>query len=249
MGELSNQVALVTGGRRGIGLALATGLAQAGARVAVAAASPDCQELERRMRTLGADWAYFQADLADRAQQTGLIPRVLERFGRLDILVNNAGAQHRQPALEFDLDQWDRLIGVMLSAVFVLSQAAARVMAGQGGGKIVTLASLASFQGGWTIPAYTAAKHGVAGLTKALANEWAGRNINVNAIAPGYIETDLCAALRNDPERERQIRERIPAGRWGRPEDLVGALLFLVSDASRYVHGHVLAVDGGWLAR
>ena len=137
----------------------------------------------------------------------------------------------------------------MMTAVFELSQQAARVMEKQGGGKIINIASLASFQGAWTVPAYTAAKHGVAGLTKALANEWAAKRINVNAIAPGYFDTDMCASLINDPEREPRIRERIPAGYWGRPDELVGALLFLASNASRYVHGHVLVVDGGWMGR
>ena len=248
--DVSGKVALVTGGRRGLGLAMAEGLAAAGASVAVAAASPDPGELPERIRACGGTAPlYLQADLSDRAQRTGLVDKVVGHFGRLDILVNCAGSQHRQPAVEFDLVKWDELISLMLTAVFELCQQAARVMERQGGGKIINIASLLSFQGGWTIPAYTAAKHGVAGLTRALANEWAARNINVNAIAPGYFETDLCAPLMRDPVREPQIRARIPAGRWGRPEDLVGPLLFLASDAARYVHGHVLVVDGGWMGR
>jgi 2-deoxy-D-gluconate 3-dehydrogenase len=249
MFSVSGKVALVTGGRRGLGLAMALGLAEAGCRVAVAAASREHEELARAFRKAGAELFYIKTDLCNRAQQMRLIPKVIKHFGRLDILVNNAGSQHRQPALDFDLNQWDRMIQLMLTSVFLISRQAARVMEKQGGGKIINIASLASFQGGWTIPAYAAAKHGVAGLTKALANEWAAKNINVNAIAPGYFATDMCEALRHDPVREPKIRERIPAGRWGQPEDLVGALLFLASNAGNYVHGHVLVVDGGWMGR
>ncbi len=249
MFDVRGKVALVTGGRRGLGLALAEGLAQAGARIAVAAASKDAGELAPRMRKLDAELEYLSVNLADRAQRSDLVGRVVKRFGRLDILVNGAGIQHRQPAIDFDLAKWDEVLSLMLTAIFELSQQAARVMDRQGGGKIINIASVVSFQGGWTIPAYAAAKHGVVGLTKALANEWAARSINVNAIAPGYMDTEMCAALKSDPVREPEIRRRIPAGRWGRPEDLVGPLLFLASDASRYVHGHVLVVDGGWMGR
>ena len=247
--NVSEKVALVTGGRRGLGLAMALGLAGAGCRVAVAAASREHEELSQAFRKTGAELFYIQTDLCNRAQQMRLVPKVVKHFGRLDILVNNAGIQHRQPALDFDLNQWDRIMQLMLTAVFLLSRQAARVMQKQGGGKIINIASMASFQGGWNVPAYAAAKHGVVGLTKALANEWAGKNINVNAIAPGYFETDMCAALRHDPVREPRIRERIPAGRWGKPEDLIGALLFLASNASNYVHGQVVVVDGGWMGR
>ena len=245
--DISGKVALVTGGRRGLGLAMAKGLARAGARLAVAAASRDCRDLRQEIQAAGGELEYFQVNLADRSRRSDLIEKVVERFGRLDILVNSAGIQHRQEAVEFDLGKWDEIISLMLTAVLELSQQAARVMMRQGAGKIINIASVASFQGGWTIPAYAAAKHGVAGLTKALANEWASKNINVNAIAPGYFETDMCAALINDPVREPKIRQRIPAGRWGKGEDLVGPLLFLASDAGRYVHGHVLVVDGGWM--
>jgi 2-deoxy-D-gluconate 3-dehydrogenase len=247
--SVSNRVALVTGGRRGLGLALAEGLARAGARIAVAAASTEHNELRQRIAETGAEFLYLKADLAARKERGKLIGAVTDRFGRLDILVNCAGIQHRQPALEFNLERWDQIISLMLTGVFELSQQAARVMQEQGGGKIINIGSVSSFQGGWTVPAYTAAKHGIVGLTKALANEWAARNINVNAIAPGYFDTEMCSALVNDPVREPKIRERIPAGRWGKPEDLVGPLLFLASDASRYVHGHVLLVDGGWMGR
>jgi 2-deoxy-D-gluconate 3-dehydrogenase len=249
MFDIAGKVALVTGGRRGMGLAMSEGLAAAGAELACVGTAEECDELRRRVEARGSDLAYFQADLADRSERKGLVDRVVERFGRLDILVNCAGIQHRQPATEFDLAKWDEILSLMLTGVFELCQQAAKVMEQQGGGKIINIASVASFQGGWTIPAYTAAKHGVAGLTKALANEWAAKNIHVNAIAPGYFDTDMCAALVNDPVREPQIRGRIPAGRWGQPADLVGPLLFLASDASNYVDGHVLVVDGGWMGR
>ena len=179
-----------------------------------------------------------------------LIEKTIAEFGSIDILVNNAGVIRRAPASEYPAEFWDNLIGVNLTAVFRLSQLAGRHMLQKGtGGKILNIASLLSFQGGILVPAYAAAKGGVAQLTKALANEWASKGINVNAIAPGYIDTDNTTALRNDPIRSRQILERIPAARWGEPQDIAGAALFLCSSASDYVHGHVLAVDGGWLAR
>lgn len=247
--DITGKVALVTGARRGLGLEMAKTLVEAGAKLAAVSSGTDCGELEKAVAACGGEMLYIQADLSSRQQRGDVVPQVLERFGRLDILVNSAGVQHRQPAMEFELEKWDGLISLMLTGVFELAQAAARVMDRQGGGKIINIASLNSFQGGWTIPAYAAAKHGVAGLTKALANEWAARNINVNAIAPGYFATEMCAAILNDPVREPKIRERIPAGRWGRPEDLAGPLLFLASGASDYVHGHVLVVDGGWMGR
>lgn len=247
--DIAGKVALVTGGRRGLGRALAVGLARAGARLAVVARDPNAEDLRQQVAQIGGTLQYIAADLADRRQRQGVVEAVVQERGGLDILITAAGIQHRQPATEFDLDKWDQIQSLMLTGVFELSQLAARVMHARGGGKIIHIASLASFQGGWTIPAYAAAKHGVVGLTKALANEWASRNINVNAIAPGYFNTDMCAAIINDPQREPRIRERIPAGRWGEPEDLVGAMLFLASDASRYVHGHVLTVDGGWMGR
>jgi 2-deoxy-D-gluconate 3-dehydrogenase len=235
--SIKGKVAMVTGARRGLGLAMAV------------ASSSDCRELRQAVKALGGEMLYLRADLSDRQQRKGLVARAVKRFGRLDILVNSAGIQHRQPAMEFDLGKWDQIFSLMLTGVFELSQQAARVMEKQGGGKIINIASLGSFQGGWTIPAYAAAKHGVAGLTKALANEWAAKNIHVNAIAPGYFDTDMCAAIKADPVREPKIRDRIPAGRWGKPEELVGPLLFLASEASNYVDGHVLVVDGGWMGR
>jgi 2-dehydro-3-deoxy-D-gluconate 5-dehydrogenase len=247
--DLSGRVALVAGGRRGLGLAMCEGLAAAGVKVGCVGSQPDCNELRYRVEACGGELAYFQADLTQRPQRAGLVDKVVNRFGRLDILVTSAGVQHRQPSTEFELDKWDDLLSLMLTGVFELCQQAGRVMEQQGRGKIINIASVCSFQGGWTIPAYAAAKHGVVGLTKALANEWASKNINVNAIAPGYFDTEMCQGIVNDPIREPKIRERIPAGRWGKPEDLVGPLLFLASDASNYVHGHVLTVDGGWMGR
>ncbi len=249
MFDIRNRVAMVTGARRGLGLAMATGLAQAGAKLVAVGTQSDCRELRRAIEQADGELLYLQADLAERRKRADLVNKAVDKFGRLDILVNCAGIQHRQPALEFDLAAWDRIVSLMLTGVFELSQQAARVMDKQGGGKIINIASLASFQGGWTVPAYAAAKHGVAGLTKALANEWAAKNIHVNAIAPGYFDTDMCAAIKADPVREPKIRDRIPAGRWGRPDDLIGPLLFLASDASNYVDGHILVVDGGWMGR
>jgi 2-dehydro-3-deoxy-D-gluconate 5-dehydrogenase len=249
MFNVEGKVAMVTGARRGLGLAMAVALVEAGAKLIAVSSGNDYWNLREAVDRAGGDLLYLQADLADRQQRSELIAKGVEHFGRLDSLVNSAGVQHRQPATEFDLSKWDLVLSLMLTAVFELSQQAARVMQQQGGGKIINIASIASFQGGWTIPAYTAVKHGIAGLTKAFANEWASSNIHVNAIAPGYFDTDMCEALINDPVREPQIRGRIPAGRWGQPADLIGPLLFLASDASNYVDGHVLVVDGGWMGR
>jgi 2-deoxy-D-gluconate 3-dehydrogenase len=247
--NIEGKVALVTGARRGLGLAMATGLVDAGVKLVAVSSGADCRELRQMVKKRNGEMLYLQADLADRRQRAGLVAKAVKRFGRLDILVNSAGIQHRQPALDFDLAKWDHIVSLMMTGVFELSQQAARVMVAQGGGKIINIGSISCFQGGWTVAAYTAAKHGVAGLTKALANEWASKNIHVNAIAPGYFDTEMCAAVKSDPVREPKIRERIPAGRWGKPEELVGPLLFLASDASNYVDGQVLAVDGGWLGR
>jgi 2-dehydro-3-deoxy-D-gluconate 5-dehydrogenase len=247
--SIEGKVAMVTGARRGLGLAMAIALVEAGAKLIAVSSGKDHRKLREAVERVNGDLLYIQADLADRRQRSEIISKGVEHFGKLDILVNSAGIQHRQPAMEFDLAQWDRILSLMLTGVFELSQQAARVMERQGGGKIINIASLAAFQGGWIIPAYTAAKHGVAGLTKALANEWAPKNIHVNALAPGYFETEMCEAITRDPVREPQIRARIPAGRWGQPADLIGPLLFLASDASNYVDGHVLVVDGGWMGR
>jgi len=247
--RLDGKTALVTGSRRGIGAAIAVALAQAGADVACHGRSSDSGATCEQIRSLGRHSAYFAADVTDASACSTLFEKALLEFGHLDILVNNAGSIRRSPAAEYSAEFWDEMLAAHLSAIFRLSQLAGRHMLARGApGKIVNIASLLSFQGGIRVPGYTAAKAGVAGLTKALANEWAAKRINVNAIAPGYMLTENTTALRGDPVRSRQILDRIPAGRWGEPVDLTGAAIFLCSDASNYVHGHILAVDGGWLS-
>src|ERR1041384_1013216 len=248
--RLTGTNALVTGSSRGLGAAIAIGLAEAGANVVCHGRNPDGQAACEKIRKLGRKSFFLSGDVADTQFCSSLVQKTVDELGSLDILVNNAGTIRRAPAVDFSQDDWDEIIAVNLTSVFQLSQAAGRQMIKQGTkGKIVNIASLLSFQGGIFVPAYAAAKGGVAQLTKALANEWAAKGINVNAIAPGYMATDNTTALRNDPQRSRQILERIPAGRWGEPCDLVGAALYLCSSASDYVHGHVLTVDGGWMGR
>lgn len=244
--RLDNKVALVTGSASGLGAAIATALAEAGATVA-------CHG-NRRPATdtaaaIGPKAAAFRADLSSTSGAEDLFRQVKEKFGRIDILVNNAGTIIRHAAEEFPLDDWQQVLQVNLTSVFQLSQLAARDMIPRGTGKIVNIASLLSFQGGIRVPAYAASKGGVAQLTKALANEWAVKGIQVNAIAPGYFATTNTEALQADETRNRQILERIPAGRWGQPRDLAGAALFLSSAASDYVTGTVVTVDGGWMGR
>ncbi len=249
--RLDNRVALVTGCGRGLGQAMAVALAEAGADIAGVYATR-YEETQQRVEALGRRFLPIQCDLesASVGELASLVGRVIGTFGRLDILVNNAGIVRRAPAMEYAEADWDAIIQVNLKSAFFLAQSAGRVMLEQGrGGKIINVASLISFQGGILIPAYAAAKHGLAGITKSLANEWSSLNINVNALAPGYIATDNNTALRADPVRSRQLLERIPAGYFGQPDDLKGATVFLASDASRYVHGVVLPVDGAWLAR
>jgi 2-dehydro-3-deoxy-D-gluconate 5-dehydrogenase len=247
--RLDGQVALVTGGDRGLGQALAIALAQAGADVAIVSRSGRGDATVAAVATAGRRCISLAADLGKPDAAEPIVGQAARELGRLDILVNNAGIIRRADAAETDLADFAAVLDVNLVGVWALSQAAGRLMLEQGGGKIINVASVLAFQGGIRVPAYTASKHAVAGLTKALANEWAARGINVNAIAPGYMATDNTQALRDDPNRNRQIVERIPAGRWGRPDDLAGTVVFLASRASDYVHGHVLAVDGGWLAR
>jgi 2-dehydro-3-deoxy-D-gluconate 5-dehydrogenase len=248
--QLSGKNALVTGSRKGLGAGIALGLARAGANVACHGRSPDEAGIVAEIKNCGVKSFYVSGDVANLANCERIIEATVAKFGTIDILVNNAGIIRRARAVEFSLADWSEVLAVNLTAVFRLSQLAAKHMfQGQKGGKIVNIASLLSFQGGILVPAYAATKGGVAQLTKAMANEWAPQGINVNAIAPGYMITDNTAALRQDPVRNRQILERIPAGRWGNPEDLAGAAVFLCSSASDYVHGQVLAVDGGWLAR
>jgi 2-deoxy-D-gluconate 3-dehydrogenase len=246
--DLSGTAAIVTGANTGIGQAIALALAAAGADVALAGRSR-ADETAEQVRALGRRAALIDADLGSAEPAQRIVDEALAELGRLDVLVNNAGIIRRAEAVDFSEADWDAVVDINLKSLFFLCQAAGRHMIGQGRGKIVNIASLLSFQGGMRVPSYTAAKSGVAGLTRALANEWAGRGMNVNAIAPGYIATNNTAALQADETRNRQIMERIPAGRWGAPSDVGGAAVFLASPASDYVNGHILAVDGGWLGR
>src|ERR1700732_56889 len=247
--QLHGKNALVTGSRKGLGRAIAIALAQAGANGGCHGRDPSPGSACDEIQALGRKTFYFAGDVASAEVCSRLIEKTVAEFGSIDILVNNAGTIRRAPAAEFSAEYWNEVIAVNLTAVFHLSQLAGQQMLKQGKpGKIVNIASLLSFQGGILVPAYAAAKGGVAQLTKALSNEWAAKGINVNAIAPGYMVTDNTEALRSDPVRSGQILSRIPAGRWGEPSDLSGAALFLCSAASNYVHGHVLVVDGGWLS-
>jgi 2-dehydro-3-deoxy-D-gluconate 5-dehydrogenase len=246
--DLSGKVALVTGANTGIGQAIALALAEAGADVALAGRSR-AEETLAGVRNAGRKGIIIEADLSSTAPVSGVVGQTLAELGGLDILVNNAGIIRRNEAVDFTEADWDTVIDTNLKTLFFLSQTAARHMIAKGSGKIINIASMLSFQGGVRVPSYTASKSGVAGLTKALANEWAAKGLNVNAIAPGYIATNNTAALQADETRNRQIMERIPAGRWGASSDIGGAAVFLASSASDYVNGHVLAVDGGWLAR
>ncbi len=249
--ELDGKTALVTGCRRGIGLAMAEGLAEAGADIVGVSASLETKgsEAEKRITAAGKSFKAYQCDFADRKALYEFIERVKKDTGQIDILVNNAGTILRDPAVEHSDEYWDRIVEVNLSAQFVLAREFGRDMLARGAGKIIFTASLLTFQGGITVPGYAASKGGVGQLTKALANEWAPRGVNVNAFAPGYIATDNTAALRADPKRGPAILARIPAGRWGQPEDFKGAVVFLASEAANYVHGTILLVDGGWMGR
>jgi 2-deoxy-D-gluconate 3-dehydrogenase len=246
--DLTGRIAIVTGANTGIGQGIAVALAQAGADVALVGRS-SAEETAELVRAAGRRAALVQADLSTTEPIQAVVDQTVSELGGLDILVNNAGIIRRADAVDFSEEDWDAVIDTNLKSVFFLCQAAGRHMIGQGTGKIINIASMLSFQGGIRVPSYTASKSGVAGLTKLLACEWAAKGINVNAIAPGYIATNNTAALQADENRNRQIIERIPAARWGEPSDLGGAAVFLASPASDYVQGHILAVDGGWLAR
>ncbi len=246
--DLGGKVAIVTGANTGIGQAIALSLAAAGADIAAVGRTP-AEETIEKVRALGRKAEIVSADLSSIEPVQRVVDETIEKLGGLDILINNAGIIRRADSVDFTEEDWDAVIDTNLKSTFFLAQAAGRHMLAQGSGKIVNIASLLSFQGGIRVPSYTASKSGVAGLTKLLANEWAARGVNVNAIAPGYIATNNTAALQADEIRNRQIQERIPAGRWGGPSDIGGAAVFLASPAANYIHGHVLAVDGGWLAR
>jgi 2-deoxy-D-gluconate 3-dehydrogenase len=247
--NLSGKVAIVTGSSTGLGEGMAFGLAEAGADI-VGVYNKDLPKNQEKIEAQGRRFLGVQADLSSPMPIDGIIRKAVETFGKIDILVNNAGIIRRNKTLDFTEKDWDDVMNVNLKSLFFFCQAAARQFVTQGnGGKIINIASLLSFQGGILVPSYTASKSGVMGLTRLLACEWARHNINVNAIAPGYMATRNTQPIQDDPVRNKQILGRIPAGRWGTPEDLQGAVVFLASDASRYMHGYTLAVDGGWLAR
>lgn len=247
--KLTGKVALVTGARTGLGQGMATGLAEAGADIA----GVDLNNLEETRKIVegkGRKFLGIEANLSSTNVIEDIINKAIATFGRIDILINNAGIIRRADAIEFSEKDWDDVVSVNLKTVFFLSQAVAKQYIKQGtGGKIINIASMLSFQGGIRVPSYTASKSGVMGITRLMANEWAKHDININAIAPGYMATDNTALLREDAERSKEILGRIPAGRWGMPDDLKGVAVFLASEASQYVNGYTIAVDGGWLAR
>ncbi|MFC0558275.1 2-dehydro-3-deoxy-D-gluconate 5-dehydrogenase KduD [Halalkalibacter alkalisediminis] len=244
---LNGKVALVTGASRGLGQGMAVGLAEAGADV-IGAGISDMSETRMQVEELGRKFYEIKSDLSQPAAAKQLVLDAVSEAGKIDILVNNAGIIKRSEAADFSDDDWNAVINVNLNSVFQLCREVGNHMLENGSGKIINIASMLSFQGGLRVPAYTASKHAVAGLTKSLANEWASKGINVNAIAPGYMETDNTEALRANEERNTYITSRIPKGEWGKPEDLKGPIVFLASEASSYVNGHVLCVDGGWMS-
>lgn len=247
--SLEGKVAIVTGGTKGLGQGMALALAGAGADI-VSVATSDYTETEQKVKALGRQFLGIKASLGSLEPILGIIEQAVAKFGHIDILVNNSGIIRRNDALEFTEKDWDDVMNLNLKSMFFLSQAVAKQFVKQGhGGKIINIASMLSFQGGIRVPSYTSSKSGVMGLTKILANEWAKYNVNVNAIAPGYMATDNTEALRKDEVRNAEILGRIPAGRWGKPSDLGGPVIFLASEAANYVQGYTIAVDGGWLAR
>jgi 2-deoxy-D-gluconate 3-dehydrogenase len=246
--SLQGKVAVITGGSTGLGKGMALGLAEAGADIVLVDHRPH-EEAKSEIENLGRRCKQIVADLTNETEILQVIPTVVEQMGKVDILVNNAGTTRRSPVVEFTLQDWDAVLSLNLRTVFMLSQAAARDMLLRGYGKIINIASLLSYSGGILVPAYAASKGGVAQLTKAFTNELAGKGINCNAIAPGYMATKITEQIQNDPDRNKSILERIPAERWGSPDDLKGTVVFLASRASDYVNGQIIAVDGGWMAR
>ena len=247
--KLDGKVAIVTGGNTGLGMAYVEALAAAGADVLVTTFDNNTEEVKNIVESLGRKIVFVQGDLTKKETRDKVVSTCLDEFGKIDILVNNAGTIRRAPLLEYKDEDWQAVMDINLNSVYYLSQAVAKVMAKQGYGKIINIASMLSFQGGKFVPPYTASKHGVAGITKAFANELADLNIQVNAIAPGYIKTANTAPIRADKARNQEILSRIPAGRWGEVSDLMGTVVFLLSKASDYLNGHILAIDGGWLVR
>ena len=247
--SLKGKVAIVTGGNTGLGQAYVVAFAKAGADLFVTTYDKEWEETKKLVENEGRKIHFFQADLTDRAQVALSVQECMKVYGKIDILVNNAGTIRRAPLLEYKDSDWEAVMNINLNAVYYMSQDVAKIMAAQESGKIINVASMLSFQGGKFVPPYTASKHGVAGLTKAFANELACKNIQVNAIAPGYIKTANTEPIRADEKRNAEILSRIPADKWAEPFDLMGAIVFLASKASDYVNGHILAVDGGWLVR
>jgi len=245
--RLDGKIALVTGGTKGIGKAMAMALAEAGADIAAVSRRPD-PDLEKAILALGRRYLHHSADLTKREETRNVIPAVVEGLGGVDILVNNAGIIRRSPAIEHPESDWDTTLEIDLTAAFILSQAAGQIMLKKGRGKIINVASVLAFQGGLNVAGYVSAKHGVVGLTKALANDWASKGINVNALAPSFFTTEFTEAIQNDPDRSKSITARTPAGRWGIAEDMAGAAVFLASPASDFINGVILPVDGGWMA-
>ncbi|MCR6514367.1 MAG: 2-dehydro-3-deoxy-D-gluconate 5-dehydrogenase KduD [Clostridium sp.] len=247
--SLEGKVAIVTGGNTGLGQGYAVALAKAGANLAIATFDDNWDETRELIEREGREVLFVQADLTKKEDREKVVKETLDKFSKIDILVNNAGTIRRAPLLEYKPEDWDAVMNINLNAVYFLSQEVAKVMVKQNSGKIINIASMLSFQGGKFVPPYTASKHGVAGITKAFANELAGYNVQINAIAPGYIATDNTAPIRADEKRNAEILGRIPAEKWGTPFDLMGTVVFLSSRASDYINGHILAVDGGWLVR
>jgi len=247
--KLDGKVAIITGGNTGIGQAYAVALAKAGADLVVSTHGTDWEETKVLIDAIGRKIEFIQADLTIKEDREKIVERCIEVFGKIDILVNNAGTIKRAPLLEYKDEDWKTVMDINLNALYFLSKDVANIMAKQGSGKIINIASMLSFQGGKFVPAYTASKHGVAGITKAFANELACKNIQINAIAPGYIETANTEPIRADKNRNNEILSRIPAAKWGQPSDLMGTVVFLAGRASDYVNGHIMVVDGGWLVR
>lgn len=247
--SLKGKVAIVTGGNTGLGQGYSVALAKAGADVFVVTHGDNWDETKQLIEETGQKAIFYQAELTDKEKLAGIVDGCLDALGRIDILVNNAGTIRRSPLLEYKDEDWEAVIDINLNAVYYLSQIVVKEMVKQGSGKIINVASMLTYQGGKFVPPYTASKHGVAGLTKAFANEMAAYNIQINAIAPGYIETKNTAPIRSDESRNAEILSRIPAGKWGTPSDVMGTVVFLASRASDYMNGHIVAVDGGWLVR
>ncbi|KAF6634647.1 MULTISPECIES: 2-dehydro-3-deoxy-D-gluconate 5-dehydrogenase KduD [Paenibacillus] len=247
--SLKGKTAIVTGGNTGLGQGYSVALAKAGANLFIVANNDEYEETRRLLEPTGVKVAFYQADLTEKESIKKIVEECVNEFGNIDILVNNAGTIRRAPLLEYKDEDWDAVMEINLNAVYHLSQEVAKVMVEQKSGKIINVASMLAFQGGKFVPPYTASKHAVAGLTKAFANELAVHNVQINAIAPGYIATANTAPIRADESRNQEILSRIPAGRWGDPSDLMGVVVFLASQGSDYMNGHILAVDGGWLVR